>query len=59
MGQWEIDYHFVLGVLGANAASIDQFVHIRRTSSELVSPLLDREPAGPDVARRLLGLALT
>lgn len=24
-----------------------------------LSPLLDREPAGPDVARRLLGLALT
>jgi uncharacterized protein (DUF849 family) len=109
---------FVLGVLGANAATIEQLVHMRRTATELfgaesftwsaagvgypgqfhlaatalmlgghmrvglednlrvtaderapsnaalvekamaLAPLLDREPAGADEARGLLGLAL-
>jgi uncharacterized protein (DUF849 family) len=119
-GRVDFPFHvqFVLGVLGANAATIDQLVHMRRTAVDLfgeeqftwsaagvgypgqfhlaatalmlgghmrvglednlrvtaderapsnaalvqkamaLAPLLDREPAGSDEARRLLGLAL-
>jgi hypothetical protein len=43
----------VLGVLGANSASIEQLAHMRRTAIGL----LDRAPASADEARELLGLA--
>lgn len=118
-GLVDLPFHvqFVLGVLGANAATIEQLVHMRRTAIELfgaesfswsaagvgypgqfhlvatalmlgghmrvglednlrvtqeqrarsnaelvdkamaLAPLLDREPAGAEEARRLLGLA--